>query len=105
MLAGGGFGEVGEGGEAGAFLGGFRALYLGAMMNCLILGWVIKAMISITTVLLGDAIAQGRVLQVAVGGHTLVHYTLADPPHTARLFLVLVPLPFSCMYTLIVGAP
>ncbi len=40
-------------GKAAAFLRGFRAIYLGALMNCLILGWVIKAMISITTVLAG----------------------------------------------------
>src|SRR5216684_2042635 len=70
------FVELRYGGKPAAFLRGFRAIYLGALMNCLILGWVIKAMISITTVLLGDAIAQGRVLQVGVGGHTLVHYTL-----------------------------
>src|SRR6185295_18670049 len=53
-------------GKAAAFLRGFRAIYLGGLMNCLILGWVIKAMISITTVLLGDTIAQGRVLQIGV---------------------------------------
>ncbi len=70
-------------GKPAAFLRGFRAIYLGALMNCLILGWVIKAMISITTVLLGDAIAAGRVLQIAVGGHVLLHYTLGAPAHTA----------------------
>src|ERR1700680_469399 len=63
-------------GKAAAFLRGFRALYLGALMNCLILGWVIKAMISITTVLLGDAIAEGRGLQVVLGGRAFFHYTL-----------------------------
>src|ERR1700758_4126263 len=51
-------------GKPAAFLRGFRALYLGALMNCLILGWVIKAMISITKVLLGGVIAQGRVLSI-----------------------------------------
>src|SRR5690348_5933135 len=55
--------EIRYAGKPAAFLRGFRAIYLGALMNCLILGWVIKAMISITTVLLGDAIAQGRVLR------------------------------------------
>jgi Na+/proline symporter len=84
-------------------LRGFRALYLGALMNCLILGWVIKAMISITTVLLGDAIAQGRVLQVALGGHTLVHYTLGEPSHTALLICVLILVPFTGIYTFIGG--
>src|SRR5947209_9078077 len=97
------FVELRYGGKPAAFLRGFRALYLGALMNCLILGWVIKAMISITTVLLGDAIAQGRVLEVAVGGHALVHYTLGDPARTALLICVLVLVPFTGIYTFIGG--
>src|SRR5450755_2293863 len=90
-------------GKPAAFLRGFRAIYLGALMNCLILGWVIKAMISITTVLLGDAIAAGRVLQIAVGGHVLVHYTLGTPAHTALLICVLILVPFTGIYTFIGG--
>jgi Na+/proline symporter len=97
------FVELRYGGKPAAFLRGFRALYLGALMNCLILGWVIKAMISITTVLLGDAIAQGRVLEVAVGGHVLMHYTLGTPAHTALLICVLVLVPFTGIYTFIGG--
>jgi SSS family solute:Na+ symporter len=97
------FVELRYGGKPAAFLRGFRALYLGALMNCLILGWVIKAMISITTVLLGDAIAQGRVLQIALGGHTLVHYTLGEPSHTALLICVLILVPFTGIYTFIGG--
>jgi SSS family solute:Na+ symporter len=97
------FVELRYGGKPAAFLRAFRALYLGALMNCLILGWVIKAMISITTVLLGDAIAQGRVLEVAVGGHVLMHYTLVDPAHTALLICVLILVPFTGIYTFIGG--
>src|SRR5499433_2083798 len=97
------FVELRYGGKPAAFLRGFRALYLGALMNCLILGWVIKAMISITTVLLGDAIAQGRVLQVVLGGHALFHYTLGDPSHTALLICVLILVPFTGLYTFIGG--
>src|ERR1700682_1450742 len=97
------FVELRYGGKPAAFLRGFRALYLGALMNCLILGWVIKAMISITTVLLGDAIAQGRVLEVAAGGHVLMHYTLGDPAHTALLICVLILVPFTGIYTFIGG--
>ena len=74
-------------GKPAAFLRGFRAIYLGGLMNCLILGWVIKAMISITTVLLGDAIAQGRVLEIGIGGHTFFRYTLGEPAHTGLLDL------------------
>ena len=90
-------------GKPAAFLRGFRAIYLGALMNCLILGWVIKAMISITTVLLGDAIAQGRVLQLTLGGHQLLHYTLGAPEHTALLICVLLLVPFTGIYTFIGG--
>jgi Na+/proline symporter len=97
------FVELRYGGKPAAFLRGFRAIYLGALMNCLILGWVIKAMISITTVLLGDAIAQGRVLQVGLGGHTLFQYTLGTPAHTALLICVLVLVPFTGIYTFIGG--
>src|ERR1043166_3942033 len=37
--------ELRYSGKPAAFLRGFRALYLGGLMKCLILGWVIKAMI------------------------------------------------------------
>ena len=97
------FVELRYGGKPAAFLRGFRALYLGALMNCLILGWVIKAMISITTVLLGDAIAQGRVLEVGLSGHTLFRYTLGSPEHTALLICVLLLVPFTGIYTFIGG--
>src|SRR5262249_42617992 len=79
------FVELRYSGGAAAFLRGFRALYLGGLMNCLILGWVIKAMISIITVLLGDAIAQGRIVEIAIGGRQIFHYTLGEPAHTALL--------------------
>src|SRR3984885_10314781 len=90
-------------GKPAAFLRGFRAIYLGGLMNCLILGWVIKAMISITTVLLGDAIAEGRVLQLSAGGHQLFRYTLGAPSHTALLICVLLLVPFTGIYTFIGG--
>src|SRR5262249_4131063 len=59
--------EVRYSGSPAAFLRGFKAVYLGLAMNCLILGWVTNAMVSIVSVLLGEAIAKGRVLHVAVG--------------------------------------
>src|SRR5436309_15428013 len=39
--------EIRYSGKPAAFLRGFRAIYLGLLMNCLILGWVTKAMTSI----------------------------------------------------------
>jgi Na+/proline symporter len=97
------FVELRYGGKPAAFLRGFRALYLGGLMNCLILGWVIKAMISITTVLLGDVIAHGRILSIGLGGHTLFHYSLGSPEHTALLICVLLLVPFTGIYTFIGG--
>jgi SSS family solute:Na+ symporter len=95
--------ELRYGGRPAAFLRGFRALYLGMLMNCLILGWVTKAMVDIITVLLGSAIAQGRVLTISVGSWTLFHLTLGAPAHTALLICVLVLIPFTGLYTFIGG--
>jgi Na+/proline symporter len=47
------FAEMRYSGKPAAFLRGFRAIYLGLLMNCLILGWVTKAMTSIVTTTLG----------------------------------------------------
>src|SRR5580698_2933227 len=41
------FAEMRYSGKPAAFLRGFRAIYLGLLMNCVILGWVTKAMTSI----------------------------------------------------------
>src|ERR1700720_3411894 len=46
------FAEMRYSGKPAAFLRGFRAVYLGLLMNCLILGWVTKAMTSIVAVTL-----------------------------------------------------
>jgi Na+/proline symporter len=43
------FAEIRYSGKPAAFLRGFRAIYLGLLMNCLILGWVTKAMTSIVS--------------------------------------------------------
>ena len=43
------FAEIRYSGKPAAFLRGFRALYLGLLMNCVILGWVTKAMTSIVS--------------------------------------------------------
>jgi Na+/proline symporter len=47
------FAEFRYSGRPAAFLRGFRAVYLGLLMNCLILGWVTKAMTSIVSTTLG----------------------------------------------------
>jgi SSS family solute:Na+ symporter len=47
------FAEIRYAGKPAAFLRGFRALYLGIPINCIILGWVNKAMVDILTLILG----------------------------------------------------
>src|ERR1700678_2191402 len=57
------FAEMRYAGKPAAFLRGFRAIYLGLLMNCLILGWVTKAMINIVGTTLGVTISQWHFLQ------------------------------------------
>src|SRR6266576_5976165 len=73
--------EVRYSGKPASFLRGFKAVYLGLAMNCIILGWVTNAMVSIISVLLGPAIAEGHVLQIALGGHNFLQYTFGPPEH------------------------
>src|SRR5271156_3773851 len=58
------FAEMRYSGKPAAFLRGFRAIYLGLLMNCLILGWVTKAMINIVGTTLGPTMQGWRLLGV-----------------------------------------
>lgn len=58
------FAEMRYSGKPAAFLRGFRAIYLGLLMNCIILGWVTKAMTSIVAVTLG--ISDQRALAICI---------------------------------------
>jgi len=93
------FVEIRYGGKPAAFLRGFKAIYLGLFMNCFILGWVTKAMVSIIAVLLGPVIAEGRVLDLGVLGR----HTLGDPQNTALAICVFMLIPFTGIYTFIGG--
>ncbi len=93
------FVEIRYAGKPAAFLRGFKAIYLGLFMNCFILGWVTKAMVSIIAVLLGPVIAQGRVLDMGILGH----HTLGDPQNTALAICVFILIPFTGIYTFIGG--
>lgn len=93
------FCEVRYGGPPAAFLRGFKSIYLGLFMNCFILGWVTRAMVSIITVILGPMIAKGRVLDLGFLGH----YTLGDPSSTALAICVFIIIPFTGIYTFIGG--
>src|SRR5437016_707005 len=95
--------ELRYSGKPAAFLRGLKAIYLGLLMNCLILGWVTRAMVDIIAVLLGPAIAPGKIWQLALGNHTLFHYTLGTPNHTALLICIFILIPFTGIYTAIGG--
>jgi Na+/proline symporter len=56
------FAELRYSGKPAAFLRGFRAVYLGLLMNCFILGWVTKAMTSIVATTLGPTMADWPLL-------------------------------------------
>ncbi len=60
------FAELRYAGRPAAVLRGFRALYLGLLMNCLILGWVTKAMMQIASVSLGISDSYALALCVLV---------------------------------------
>ena len=93
------FSEIRYGGKPAAFLRGFKSVYLGLFMNCFILGWVTRAMVSIVTVILGPVIAEGRVLDLGFLGH----HTLGNPQNTALAICVFVIIPFTGLYTFIGG--
>jgi Na+/proline symporter len=59
------FAEIRYSGKPAAFLRGFRALYLGIPINCIILGWVNKAMVDILMLILG--ITKLEALAIVIG--------------------------------------
>jgi solute:Na+ symporter, SSS family len=59
------FAEIRYSGPPAAFLRGFRALYLGIPINCIILGWVNKAMVDILTLVLG--VTERQALAMVLG--------------------------------------
>ena len=59
------FAEIRYAGKPAAFLRGFRALYLGIPINCIILGWVNKAMVDILSLTLG--VTERQALLIVLG--------------------------------------
>ncbi len=59
------FSEIRYSGKPAAFLRGFRALYLGIPINCIILGWVNLAMVKILMLVLG--VEKWQALLIVVG--------------------------------------
>ena len=57
--------ELRYSGRPAAFLRGFRSIYLGVLMNCIILGWVNLAMVKILVLVLG--VSRDQALWLVIG--------------------------------------
>jgi SSS family solute:Na+ symporter len=71
------FAELRYSGKPAAFLRGFRALYLGIPINCIVMGWVNLAMLKILRVTLGLDAAGALWVLVALLAFTAFYTTLA----------------------------
>src|SRR5256714_13808203 len=58
--------ELRYSGKPAAFLRGFRSVYLGVVMNCIILGWVNLAMVKILSLVLGLSKSQALWVVIAI---------------------------------------
>src|SRR6185436_9753119 len=71
------FAELRYAGTPAAFLRGFRALYLGVPINCIVIGWVNLAMLKILQVTLGLDVGRALWVLVAMLAFTAFYTTLA----------------------------
>ncbi|MFB3852623.1 MAG: sodium:solute symporter family protein [Vicinamibacterales bacterium] len=93
------FAELRYRGRPAAFLRGFRAIYLGLLMNCVILGWVTKAMTSIiATSLAGTPLLAGVSSVLAPLGTMF-----AGDEGAALALCVLFLIPFTGVYVAMGG--
>jgi SSS family solute:Na+ symporter len=98
------FAEMRYSGKPAAFLRGFRAIYLGLLMNCLILGWVTKAMINIVGTTLGPTMQTWHLLGVVSGALSRVFgpvFTGTDGQ--ALIICIFFLIPFTGLYVSLGG--
>ena len=98
------FAEIRYSGKPAAFLRGFRAIYLGLLMNCLILGWVTHAMTTIvrdtmdpTMVHWGWLNSMSSALSGAFG------QIFAGPDGRALIVCIFILIPFTGFYVALGG--
>ncbi len=93
------FAELRYSGRPAAFLRGFRAVYLGLLMNCVILGWVTKAMTSIVGTTLG-----GSPFMLTIARHVApLGGPWAGPDGAALAVCVFFLIPFTGLYVSLGG--
>jgi len=98
------FAELRYSGKPAAFLRGFRALYLGLLMNCLILGWVTKAMNTIIRDTMGPTMAQWGWLESMSSTLTSVFgQSFAGPDGRALIISIFILIPFTGFYVALGG--
>ena len=98
------FAELRYAGKPAAFLRGFRALYLGLLMNCLILGWVTKAMNTIIRDTVGVTMAHwGWLTAFSHGLTSIFGQTFAGPDGEALIISVFILIPFTGLYVALGG--
>ena len=71
------FAELRYSGKPAAFLRGFRALYLGLPINCIILGWVNLAMVKILETTLGVGKREAIIIVIAILLFTAFYTTIS----------------------------
>jgi len=94
------FAEIRYSGKPAAFLRGFRAIYLGLLMNCVILGWVTKAMTSIVSTTLANTPMLNNISSF-MGGHFGSVWSGNDGAALAICVLFLIP--FTGLYVALGG--
>jgi len=98
------FAELRYSGKPAAFLRGFRAVYLGLLMNCFILGWVTKAMTSIIATSLGPTIAGWPALTLFAQWLTDVFgSTFSGTSGQALVVCIFFLIPFTGIYAALGG--
>lgn len=98
------FAEMRYSGKPAAFLRGFRAIYLGLLMNTLILGWVTKAMTSIVSTTLGPTMATWPwLVNFANGMASVFGSAFAGSDGQAMVVCVFFLIPFTGIYVTLGG--
>jgi SSS family solute:Na+ symporter len=98
------FAEMRYSGKPAAFLRGFRAIYLGLLMNCMILGWVTKAMINIVGTTLGPTMQSWRLLSVSSSALTRIFGpAFSGTDGKALIICIFFLIPFTGVYVSLGG--
>ena len=91
-------------GKPAAFLRGFKAVYLGLLMNCFILGWVTSAMVRHHRgYCLARSSLKGACSRFRWAAIRFCITRLANPRHTALFICIFILVPFTGLYTFIGG--